>query len=310
MIAITFIAEPGELAIKALLLGYSLRQNTDTNQIELICLIPEQSKYEVTIIPYLRKLKIKVETFNNQLLIAGKKRMPGDKISNKLYFLQRNRPYERVVFLDSDMVCLKKISRDMLIYNTPLAARLAGYANVSNWDEIYKEFNLPMSTPLFTSTVDNKQTPPYFNAGHINVSGAVASELFEVWLHYFKELSKQEIINKNLFKTRNRDQVSLSLAIQKLQIPFSTISTNLNFPNRKLRMNEDCVIAHYHDPLTLFYNPILRQVYDNMRTDLNIKNSFIRRESPEWFWIMQCKFYRYIYKHRKLKSIIYKLLGN
>jgi len=308
MIAITFIAEPGELAIKSLLLAYTFRQQSNAKDFDLICFVPEESIHRLSTLAILKKLNVEVVPFRNELFESKSPLIPGDKVSNKLYFLTVQNKYERIVFFDSDMICIKPFEIDCFLFKTPFSAKQADRANVTKWEEIYNLFGLTQPTTRHTCTVDKELLPPYFNAGHINVSCEISHNLFSTWIKYFKELSQPVNLDKNLYNSFNRDQVALSLAIRQLDIEVTFMDEIYNYPIRSKPPTKDVTFAHYHDAITVRKDKTMYHLYRSMIDALEICPKLIRKESLEWSLIMNNFIFRLLLSHKIGKRLFRKAI--
>ena len=110
-ISVVFICQKGELEIKAALLAASLR-NILGNKIPLYCGIPQIPGLETLpgkdTIDFLESLNVQWQLFENPLMVDGIGPLSGLQFSNKLFCFPANLEAGRVVFLDSDLLCVNK----------------------------------------------------------------------------------------------------------------------------------------------------------------------------------------------------------
>jgi hypothetical protein len=256
-----FICEPGELEIKALLLAYSIRKNLNTGYLPVV-LIPLHCRSHINYITILlfEKLNIKIRYFENPFTKNLTKSMSGDAMSNKFYGLSNLGNEQDILFLDSDIVCLNSFSQN-LFFDT-VAAKPADYSLAAQWEEIYKRTELNYPKEKVTCTLDEKESPPYFNTGVIFINSESKSSLIAFWEEYFLLFSGKEILENNFFNSFHRDQLAFALATEKLGIKVKLLDELHNYPARSRgKIPAETVFAHYHDCYTIASEPLLLDVF-------------------------------------------------
>jgi len=63
-------------------------------------------------------------------------------------------------------------------------------------------------------------TPPYFNAGLISINAHLANELFKTWMSCYETLISKELLEH----PRYSEQVALTLAVHKMNIPYNILN--------------------------------------------------------------------------------------
>jgi lipopolysaccharide biosynthesis glycosyltransferase len=288
-----------------MLLVYSLRKFLPDASINI--LVPKQQLESIRPKGWFEQQGCTIYPFHNDLVVGLDRNLSGNKVSNKLYFLRYPKPeYSRMIFLDSDMLLLQPLNQNELIAPQPFSAKQADRANVTQWERIYSSFNLQMPTARIPCSVDGIKIPPYFNAGFISVNPILANCLFEKWKDYFIALSDPGLLTKCLYKSFNRDQVSLSLALSALQIEIDFLPEKFNFPTRAMKVETDTIFAHYHDPITIWNNDKLRDLYFELESSSNVFRSLIEN-SWQWRWVFKSQLQRFIASNRYLNRQLARL---
>jgi lipopolysaccharide biosynthesis glycosyltransferase len=252
------------LEIKSSILAFTLKKCLKGSY-ELIAAIPLTRNGDflpsANTMEFLNKNGVKIKYFSNPHLNCRKEKIPGDFIGNKIYALKIPVKGSKVMFLDSDIICIKDFHIQISSFPDEFYGKQANRANVNKWEEIYSLFNLSMPDILVPCTVDNKIIPPYFNSGVLIFDSKIIKEFLKVWEKYFIELSSRIYIKSKLYKPYHRDQVALSLAINKLNIHITFLGEEYNFPvrSKKIKDYKNIIFAHYHDPFSAYNTKIIRE---------------------------------------------------
>ncbi|MBA7522253.1 hypothetical protein ES705_14371 [subsurface metagenome] len=279
------IFQKGEIELKSLFLVLSLKKFSNCNY-EIIGAIPDmygRIEYPNDLsIKILDKLGVKIEYIKNTFCHDRSVEIIGDKHANKLFALNLPLSSDKIIFLDSDMLCLSNFSHKEYFVNNPFLAKQVDVANVTRWPAIYDIFNMPLPDHKIPCTVDNKLLPPYFNAGFIALDTKISSDFSNECIEVFKKLSHPEILSRRLFNPVFRDQISISIAIQKLKIPIATIDESYNYPIRHKHFFKRLpILVHYHDPITVFNNKLLYKEFINyINSDSELKG--VITNFPNW----------------------------
>jgi len=300
-----FICQKGDLEIKSLFLALSLKKYLKVNY-ELIAVIPEMyNRVELpseSTLNILKKNNIRIEIIKNTFCNNSNNYITGDKISNKIFCFNIAVDSDKIIFLDSDMLCISPFVNNNIFSDYNFIAKQVDVSNVRSWEKIYKIFNIEMPTQLIPCTVDNFLLPPYFNAGFIAINKSSAKQLYFAWLDFFYKLSEPHIIEEQLFNPVNRDQVSLAIAVQKLKLNCYITDEFYNYPIRikSFSKNNYPCFAHYHDSLTIFKNKIL----------LDLVKEFINEYSEIKILIKDNKLWNNVFYCTKLKRNLTLLKHN
>lgn len=254
---ITFICQRGELEAKAVLLAASLRRRLASPAELVACLPTPQATWGRPARHTLRAFDaLGVATAPVRNLIAG-----GYPIGNKIACLDPPHPggrtgADRVVFLDSDIVCLQPfdLTRDLAADFSVKPVDLGTFAgNQATWSRLYRLFDLPEPRRRVVATVSREEIWPYFNAGVIGVRADAG--LAESWAECCRRIDAEEWVPS---RRPHLDQIALPIAAARAGLEFTCLDERLNFPAhlRPLRPSPP-VLCHYHWPSVVAAEPAL-----------------------------------------------------
>lgn len=294
---ILFICQPGELEIKSALLAYSLREQfPDT--VKIIAAIPRQdaSCIDESILMLFPKINADVLHFTNPFMHNRHDAYPGDWMSNKFYALLSVNDHDDILFLDSDIVCLRP-EMPVLPASWSLAAKPADKRTAVNWEKLYETAGLSLPEECVKTTVDQESGPPYYNTGVLYMHKDTRMLLCENWRDYFIFLSDPMRTERLSFDIFHRDQLSFSLAVRKCRIPVTTLNEKFNFPIRhRNTLPPHAVFIHYHDVHTLSGN---RELRSRLISAANQFDGLNRRLRKSLLWrLARTKAFRLIYLSR------------
>jgi hypothetical protein len=265
--SVVFICQKGELEIKSALLAASLR-NILGNKIPLYCRIPQIPGLETLpgkdTIDFFESLKVQWQLFENPMMVNRIRPLNGLQFSNKLFCFPANLEEGRVVFLDSDMLCINK-PKLFETFTSDFTACQAFKTLALNWSNLYAKTGITEPKLRVKSILDGKIGYPYFNSGHFSVNTHHIDNFLNVWRDLFLEIRGILENEKHLFHS---DQIALSLAVQKLDLSYLVLSENYNFPSGSLLSGREIYFAHYHGPEKIHRDPIL------YRQTLNLSASY------------------------------------
>jgi hypothetical protein len=222
--AFVFVCQRGQLEGLSLLLAASLKRFL-TCTYELIAAVPRpiekwgdlhKETYDL-----LTQMGVRIEYFENP--VPGDRL--GDLLTNKIYCFQLPTVMDKLVFLDSDLLCLQPFDGHER-FATPVNVAPTFLATGRNWETIYQAVGLPMPTEQIQTLFSNEWQPPYFNSGFVAVERSIARELAQVWLDCFATVSAAGVMDDNLYF---REQVCLALAMLKMGVRYDILDQNYNF---------------------------------------------------------------------------------
>ena len=275
-----FICEKGDLEIKSALLAASLRKALG-DRIELICSIPQSvpgnRQPSGMTIRFLESLGVSILHFNNPDIPEQAEELSGMVYSNKLYCFPEEPFNGKVIFLDSDMLCIK--FPEQLLFSTTQFSGCQAFRSLEiDWNELYETFNIAAPRLRVRSLLDHKIDFPYFNSGLWMIEGQKLESFLQEWRQIFSSLRISLTDKKHL---NHSDQISLSLAIHKLGLTYETLPEDFNYPSGSLLVNKRTYLAHYHGPEAISRDPLLHGlVMKLVRMNPDLEN--IARPFPFW----------------------------
>ena len=306
--AFVFVCQEGNLEIQSLLLAASLKRFLKCNY-ELIAAVPlpaeKMGKPKDITINLLKKMGVKIVNIFNELVDKAPKVTRSILVTNKIYCLKIPTSAEKLIFVDSDMLCYDDFFGD-ICFSIPFNARLVGGVNSTvhpngKWGQIYDAADTKMSNLRIKKTRQKYYdpefsfTPPYFNSGFIAINKNLAAKLSNLWLECYKKIRSKNLI-EDLFYT---EQISLSVALHKMDIPYSIL--NIDYP--------DLSFCHYHFLEQLRNNNKMRKLARSLIKDYpKIKEIIKYNPDPNWKFLISRIRTIWIFFRRILKFTIRNII--
>lgn len=250
--AFLFVAQAGELEVKAALLAASLRRNLRVPG-EVVACVPEPAErwgaLPETTRALLARLGVRVAPIRNEIA-------DDYPIGNKVSCLRVPCDAAKLVFVDSDVLCVSPF-HDEPRFDLPLHVKPADEATFDDlraWKRAYAVLGLPMTEARIVTSVSGETVPPYYNAGWIGVDAAAG--FGDAWLDACRRIDAKWGIPR---KRPNLDQIALPVAAQKLGLATDVLDERYNFPAHRKPIDSARVpfFAHYHKPQVIRREPIL-----------------------------------------------------
>lgn len=166
------------------------------------------------------------------------------KIGNKLGCVEsvsRMHPDKRVVFLDTDIVCLPTAFEPAELGTKDLALRIAGFPwQPHDWKRAYGCVGLEPPQRVIKSANSREPMPPYYNAGVISL--APNSPFPPVWIDVCRRLHQDGGL-ENKFPWL--DQIAIPVSAAALALEIEELDSRFNSVSKQL--SDDCVFLHYHN---------------------------------------------------------------
>lgn len=278
-----FICQQGELEIKSMLLATSLKRYLRC-EYELVVAIPQPASHWGTIsdntLSFMQTLGIRSVPITNQI----DENYP---IGNKVACLKINSSAEKIVFLDSDILCLREFSPDTISsFSAPFNAKPADLATFTGemalWQKVYDLFNLPLPKRRVISTTSGKLILPYFNAGVIAVQNGL--NFGQVWEECCQKIDAEpSITNKRPWL----DQIALPVAVARLNIDYQCLYEHFNYPaHHKPLLNSLPFLCHYHWASVIRREPKLNQFVTELIDGYPLLKNLIL-QSPQWAQLLK-----------------------
>jgi hypothetical protein len=250
--AFVFVCQAGELEIKALLLAASLKRFLRCDY-ELIAALPTPASTWGELAPetheLLQQLGVRVEPIANPIDADY-------KIGNKLACFDVPTRADRIVFLDSDILCLRDFGEPDCL-RVPFAAKPADLrtfaAGVEAWQPLYAAAGVDLPQLRLPTTVSGEFGLAYFNSGVIFADSTRG--IGRAWI----ECARTILQVPGMREQRHwLDQVSLAIAVHKLGLAYSGLDERFNFPaHLKPVPDELPFFCHYHWPRIIAREPLL-----------------------------------------------------
>jgi len=268
-----FVCQAGELEIKSMLLAASLKRYL-RSEYECVAAIPNQwGEISETTKVLLKFLGIRSVPITNSI-------NHDYPIGNKVACLGIDTPAEKLVFLDSDILCLREFNPSQW-FTAPFSAKPADLATLTHdiplWQRMYSLFNLAFPTWRVFSTVTEELMVPYFNAGVIVVQNNLG--FAKMWEECCQIIDAQDSITK---KRPWLDQFALPIALMRLNLPHHCLDERFNYPAHLKPLPALLpFLCHYHWPAVIRREPILTQLVNELVDSYPPLPNLVLR-SPEW----------------------------
>lgn len=256
---IVFVIQAGELALKALLLGFSLRCQLGPH-VRLVAACPQHADWgdlQPDTLALLQQLGIELQPFTPTFA-------PDYPIGNKIDamgLLEENRP---ALFLDSDILCLRRFNVEQVLpaatqgKGLTLAAKpadLQTWGSESQWRVLYQGLQLADTTRRVRCTVDGKLSRPYYNAG---VLATFQPQLLsQLWRQTCQRIGQLDPLPEPIYPWL--DQIGMAVCAQHDVHKRISLDEQWNFPAhlRALPDKDGPVLCHYHSPEVILREPQL-----------------------------------------------------
>lgn len=272
-----FICQQGELEIKSLLLAASLKRFLRCDY-ELVAALPQPEALwgqpSATALDLLETLGVRQVQITNPI----GHHYP---IGNKLACLNIETSADKIVFLDSDMLCLREFRHSRRFeraFNAKPADLHTFGAAPGEWARVYAAFGLDFPSVPVLATVSGETMPPYFNAGMIAVRRDAG--LGEVWVDCACAINANPAIGN---KRPWLDQIALPVALAKLGLDFDSLDERFNYPAhlKPIDVNDLPCFCHYHRPDILRREPVANALVRELAEEHSALHRLMDR-TPDW----------------------------
>ncbi len=256
--AFVFVCQGGPIEPKAALLAATLRSYIHSGN-ELIAAIPQYPEVQApsqATLSFLRQLDVRTVAIGNPV-------DPSYLYAHKIECFSIPTAAERMVFLDSDILCLREFRHEPVLGNCEFAARLTDFSDIqpARWKQLYRHCGL--GEPQFDhhSIATREPMPLCFNSGVVVTSQPVP--LYQGWSEFACKLNdKQRFPETRPFL----DQISLPFAVTELGLDITLLTTNHHWSSAIFPIDifAPPLFAHYHDSCNLLGDKILADVAERM----------------------------------------------
>ena len=275
--AFVFVCQKGELEIKGLLLAASLRKFLKCDY-ELFAALPAPEETwgrpgEATL-SMLVRLGVRTMPVVNEV-------DPLYSHANKIACLKIPTNAGKIVFLDTDMLCMREF-RDDPRFAADINVKPADMQSFTTdrelWKLAYDTAGVPMPSGCNAATVSGESGPPYFNSGFIALNNGIP--LADAWAECAQAMNREDAIPK---KDPWSDQSSLVIAMHKLNLRYDLLDEQYNFPAHLRSLDADHLpqFCHYHYPSIIEREPSLKKLVREL-TAAHPGIGDVMRQYDEW----------------------------
>ena len=284
--AFFFVCQAGELEVKAALLAASLRRNLRVPG-ELVACVPEPEGRWGTVPPdtlaLLGRLGVRIAPIRNEVA-------DDYPIGNKVSCLRVPSDADKLVFIDSDVLCVTEF-RDEPRFALPFHAKpadVATFADRAAWKRAFRAAGVPFHDARIAASVYGDLQLTYYNAGWIAVDrdlGPGAGAFGDAWLDACRRIDAAWRIPK---KRPHLDQIALPIAVRKLGLTSDVLDNRYNFPAHRVPLDGDRLpfFAHYHRPEVIRREPVLGDLVRDLCRDEPALAALLKAR-PEWDKILR-----------------------
>lgn len=274
--AFVFVCQAGAIETKALLLAASLRRVLH-GEYELIAAVPTPSaiwgELSTETREQLHELGVRIVPIVNPI-------DPDYPIGNKLACIDVATDASRIVFLDSDILCLRDFS-DPACLRVPFAAKPADLRTFAGgteaWAPLYAAAGVSVPTLALPTTVSGEFGLPYFNSGVIFVDAGL--EFGRAWIDCANTIRATPTMRE---QRHWLDQVSLPIAVHRRGLAYSALDERYNFPAHLKPLAADLpFFCHYHWPRIVRREPVLLALVREL-ADAHPAIARVMTREPEW----------------------------
>jgi len=239
--AFIFVCQKGKLEAFSCMLAASLKKFVKVDY-EMIAVVPGPESFfgrpSDLSMNFLKKLGCKFFYFENEFVKEGRKDSHYLR-ANKIFAINVETNADKIILLDSDQLCCEDFFGDSDFF-IPVAACLANHLSsksfAENLPEIYSttgieipkiRFKMPYAGIFSKFSKNEKEIylPPHFYGGFLAVDSALAKELSLAWMENFKKVIDMKFLSSMYFA----EEISLSLAIHKMQTPFLVLDLDWKY---------------------------------------------------------------------------------
>ncbi|MCB1323083.1 MAG: hypothetical protein KDK34_22695 [Leptospiraceae bacterium] len=289
-----FVCQRGELEGMALLLAASLKRYLRCDY-ELIAAVPTPESRFGTLRPLTRrildKMQVRVETIYNPI----KGDLKGDLLTNKIHCFGLPFNGDKVVFLDSDILCLREF-HDEARFDAPFNAAPTFRATGRNWEQVYAAVGMEVPSDWMLTLFSNEWQPPYFNSGFAAIDANLAADLKNSWLECFERITATGAMSDNLYY---REQVSMAVAVMKMGIKYDVLEEQYNFwvKARPFDPENPPIFLHHTYPHPPIYNqPLLKDTVRSLVREYPGLDTLL--EDCRWKYYLKSDFVVALYRSR------------
>jgi len=295
-----FVCQQGGLELKSMLLAASLKRYLRCDY-ECVAAIPQPAArwgtVSVETLAFMHDLGVRSVPITNRI-------NDNYPIGNKVACLGIDTPADRLIFLDSDILCAREFSPDTIslnpssisdpsqnlfeeikgIFAAPFSAvpSMAPFTrDVKRWQQIYDLFKLPLPQWRVLCAGINELMLPYFSSGVIAVSNGL--DFAKIWEDCCQRIDAEASITN---KYPWLDQLALIVAVNRLNLRVNVLDKRFNYVVTQVPLPKDLpFLCHYSMPSVVRCEPKLNQLVNELaNTYPLLKKSLL---SSKWSQLLQ-----------------------
>jgi hypothetical protein len=295
-----FVCQQGGLELKSMLLAASLKRYLRCDY-ECVAAIPQPATRWGTISvetrAFMQSLGVRVVPITNRI-------NDNYPIGNKVACLAIDTPADKLIFLDSDILCGCEFSPDTIppnlssilgpiqqsvgemkgIFDAPFSAvpsKILFTRDIRRWQQIYDLFDLPLPKGQVLCTGTNELMLPYFNAGVIAVQNGLG--FAEIWEDCCQRIDADASITN---KYPWLDQIALPVAAARLNLTVNVLDDRFNYSVYTTPLPKDLpFFCHYHVSSWIRGEPRLNQLVNELANTYPLLKE--KLSSSRWTQLLQ-----------------------
>ncbi len=254
-LAVVFVVQAGEWELKGLLLAASLRRHLGPPH-ELIAAVPGPAATWGQLAPESKSLLDRLGVRR----VAIENPIAADfPHANKIACLAVSTTADRLLFLDSDMLCLGPFATAPDLQQ-PLAAKVADLnafgQREADWQQVYAAAAVTPPAERLAYTLQGDVGWPAYNSGALLVERARAADLAATWADCARRIRDDPRVPPS--RTWS-DQIGLAVGLQRLGWAPAPLDARFNYPAHvwPLPTGPGPLLVHYHTPGIVAVEPRL-----------------------------------------------------
>lgn len=294
-----FVCQQGGLELKSMLLAASLKRYLRCDY-ECVAAIPQPATQWGTVsadtLAFMHDLGVRTVPITNPI----NEYYP---IGNKVACFGIDTPADKLIFLDSDILCVREFAPDTIspnpslifgatpesvskmkgIFAAPFNAMAGGVftRDIKQWQKIYDLFELPLPQWRILAVGINKWVLPYFNSGVVAIQNGLG--FAKIWEDCCQRIDAEASITN---KYPWLDQIALPVAAARLNLTVNVLDACFNYEVHFWPLPKDLpFLCHYHVPAWIRSEPRLNQLVNELANTYPIVKK--RLLNSPWAYLLE-----------------------
>ena len=260
--AFAFVCQRGDLEIKAVLLAASLKRYLQCRHELVACLHAPDiwGRPDPSTLAFFERMGIRTAIVQN---VADAAFVNAIKIS----CLRVDAHAEKIVFLDSDMLCMAPFHDDPR-FCVPVNVKPADLPSFSreekDWRAVYGAAGLALPERRMRATLSQEEMPPLFHGGFIAVNRG--TELADAWQDVALKLRADPALRDVVGLS---DQPSLTVAVHAIAATYDLLNERYAYPlhMRPMKDHPPPLFCHYHGPRIIRREPQVNRLVQELASE-------------------------------------------